>query len=176
MTIERQNSSLETIFSLFAVLLTLGALLVLFLLPQIKERNAYDEKLKAGTQLVDKLQQKYDRLYTQKQASAEKDNAIAEALDNRAEEAAMQQWFEQFFSRCKVQKISASERLVVTGRLQSPSAVYELIDTIGEAPWVLKLEMPLSLLGNDGDISATLHFQVVRDEGPQEAAQKSPGV
>lgn len=176
MKLQRRSGSLELIFSLFASLLIVGAVLVWFLLPQMKVKNDYDTKLKAGAQLVEKLQLKYDRLYTQKQAHAERDNTIAEALENRAEEAAMQAWFAQFLSRCKVQMLNEKKTAVVTGNLQTPAALYELVDTLNEAPWVLKLQMPLNLLSHKESISATLHFQVVREEGALEAVQTSPGV
>lgn len=175
MKLQRQNSSFELMFSLFAALILLGALLVWLLLPEVQAKQAYVQKLNAGTKLTEKMQEDYDRLYDIKRGRAEQDSAIAEALENEADHDALQRWFEQFIGDCKVQTLAGSENIVVvTGSLQSPAALYEMVYTLPQAPWVLQLQMPLALLGNGNGIAATLHFRIVRPADAVKAVQKSP--
>lgn len=169
MTLQRQNGTFELSLSLFAWIIVLLGVTVWVLIPETKTYLQLSEATESAGEKTVRLQAEYDELYAQKEATEADAAALAEQQENRADAVSVQGWLETVWKGATVVDGNVQGTFKVQASTATPAEFYRFVDRLDAAPWVLRVETPITMRAEGGRIGVTFTLRTA-----MQAAATSP--
>jgi hypothetical protein len=169
MTLQRQNGTFELTLSIFIWIVVLLGAAVWVLIPETKTYLRLQETAEANTKMTARVQQEYDGLYAQKEATEAEAAALAEQWENRADAASLWTWVRTVRPDAEVTGGADPGVFKVRTVMATPAEFYRLVERLDTAPWVLGVEAPIIMRAENGAVAVTFTLRAAR-----QAAETSP--
>ena len=155
MTLRRQNGTFELSLSLFAWIVVLLGVTVWVVIPETKTFLRLQDAGDATVQKTVRLQAEYDGLYAQKEATEADAAALAEQRESRADAASVQAWLGTVWQGATVVDGNAQGAFKVQAATATPAEFYRFVDRLDAAPWVLRVETPITMRSDGSRVTVT---------------------
>lgn len=165
MKLQRNKYSFEIMLSLFAALVLVAVATVGLLLPELRTYTRYETKRAHEAYTEGRLQQEYDRLFEMKSEQEAVDAVLQDRLDNPVKAGELEEWFGHYLGPTVLHPERSDDGRIIGAEIsavvRSPSQVYEMLDALANAPWVLQLRLPVEMRKEKKGIRTTLRFRVL---------------
>lgn len=155
MKLERQNTSFELTFSVFAIIILLVGVSYGVLIPEVKHYFRLQERLHDSVQTTERLQLEYDRLYASKSVDEADAAALSDRFENPLDATRLQTWIGTILPGAAVVGRDGKKSYEVVALLDSPMAFYGFIDRLDAAPWILLAGPEIEMASEEGKVRIT---------------------